>query len=95
MTPSYKWYLKQTKITWMDKKVLKLVAYLHKYMTELHQSYTEHAITIIWFVNIIRMTQYAKEYMSSSFDGVLQQWPGVKKSEIVFSQRNAITNIHV
>ena len=32
--------------TWVDQKVLKLVAYLHKYTTELHQIYTEYVTTI-------------------------------------------------
>ena len=64
--------------TWVDQKVLKLVAYLHKYTTELHQIYTEYVTTISWFVNVVRMTQYTRGYMTSSFDDVMQQWPGVK-----------------
>ena len=68
----------------MDQKVLKLVAYLHKYTTELHQIYTEYVTTISWLVNVVRMTQYTRGYMTSSFDDVMQQWPGVKNSEIVF-----------
>ena len=32
--------------TWVDQKVLKLVAYLLKYTTELYQTYTEYATTI-------------------------------------------------
>ena len=91
--------------TWIDQKVLKLhvVAYLLKYTTELYQTYTEYATTISWFVSVVRMTQCARRYMTSSFDVVMQQWPGVKKkkkkkkktSKIVFSQRSAITNIYV
>ena len=65
-------------ITWVDQKVLKLVAYLLKYMTELYQTYTEYATTISWFGSVVRMTQYARGYMTSSFDDVMQQWPGVK-----------------
>ena len=38
--------IKNEIVTWVDQKVLKLVAYLHKYMTELHQTYTEYATTI-------------------------------------------------
>ena len=38
--------------TWVDQKVLKLVAYLHKYTTELHQTYTEYVTTIFWFGNV-------------------------------------------
>ena len=60
------------------QKVLKLVAYLHKYTAELHQTYTEYVTTISWFVNVVRMTQYARGYMTSSFNDVMQQWPGVK-----------------
>ena len=63
----------------MDQKVLKLVPYLRKYMTELHQTYTENVTTISWFINVVRMTQYAQGYMTSSFNDVMQQWPGVKK----------------
>ena len=36
----------------MYQKVLKLVAYLHKYTTELHQTYTEYFTIIYWFVNV-------------------------------------------
>ena len=64
--------------TWVDQKVLKLVAFLHNYTTELHQTYTEYVTTISWFVNVVRMTHYARGYMTSSFDDVMQQWPGVK-----------------
>ena len=66
--------------TWVDQKVLKLIAYLLKYTTELYQTYTEYATTISWFVSVVRMTQYDRRYMTSSFDDVMQQWPGVKKS---------------
>ena len=64
--------------TWVDQKVLKQVVYLLKYTTELCQTYTEYATTISWFVSVVRMTQYARRYMTSSFDDVMQQWPGVK-----------------
>ena len=64
--------------TWVDQKVLKLVAYLHKYTTELHQTCTVYVTTISWFLNVVRMTLYARGYMTSSFDDVMHQWPGVK-----------------
>ena len=59
--------------TWVDQKVLKLLAYLHKYTTELHHIYTEYVSTISLFVNVVRMTQYTRGYMTSSFDDVMQQ----------------------
>ena len=43
--------------TWVDQKVLKLVAYLHKYTTELHQTHTEYVTTMSRIVNVVRMTQ--------------------------------------
>ena len=79
--------------TWVDQKVLKLVAYLLKYTTELYQTYTKYATTISWFGSVFRMTQYARRYMMSSFDDVMHQWPGVKTSENAFSQQSAITNM--
>ena len=81
--------------TRVDQKVLKLVTYLLKYTSELYQTYTEFATTISWFISVVRMTHYARRYMTSSFDDVMQQWPGVKTSEIIFFQRSAITNIYV
>ena len=68
----------RTQYTWVDQKVLKLVAYLLKYTTELYQTHTEYATTISWFVSVVRMTQYAQRYVTSSFDDVMQPWPGVK-----------------
>ena len=65
-------------VTWVDQKVLTLVAYLHKYKSELHQTYTKYVTTISWFVNVVRMTHYARGNMTSSFDDIMQQWPGVK-----------------
>ena len=62
----------------VDQKVLKLVAYLLKYTMELYQTYTGYASTISWFVSVVRMMQYARRYITSSFDDVMQQWPGVK-----------------
>ena len=38
--------------TWVDQKLLKLVAYLLKYTTELYQTYTEYATTISSFVSV-------------------------------------------
>ena len=64
--------------TWVDQKALKLVAYLLKYTSELYQTYTVFATTISWFISVVRMTHYARRYMTSSFDDVMQQWPGVK-----------------
>ena len=57
---------------WMDQKFLKLVAYLLKYTTEFHKTYTEYATSISWFVSVVRMMQYARRYMTSSFDDVMQ-----------------------
>ena len=68
----------QESLTWMDQKVLKLGAYLHKYTTELHQTYTVYVTTISWFVNVVRMMQYDRGYMTSAFDDVMHQWPGVE-----------------
>ena len=42
--------------TLVDKKVLKLAAYLLKYTTELHQTSTDYVVTISLFVNGVTMT---------------------------------------
>ena len=77
----WKWHVGYNEyviITWLDQKVLKQVPCLLKYTTEIHTSYTEYVTTISWLIDVVRMTQYNRRYMTSSFDDVIQQWPGVK-----------------
>ena len=50
---------------------MKLVAYLLKYTTELYQTFTAYGTTISLFDSVVRMTQYARRYMTSSFDIVM------------------------
>ena len=65
--------------TWVDQKVLKLLAYLLEYTMEVFKSYTEYKVNISWFRSDVWMSQYAKINVTSSFDDVMQQWPGPKK----------------
>ena len=64
--------------TLVDQKVLKLLAYLFEYTTELYKTYTEYKANISYFWNDVWMTQYARRNVTSSFEDVMQQWPGQK-----------------
>ena len=65
-------------ITWVDQKVLKLLAYIFEFTKELYKTYTEYKVNISKFCNDVWMSQYARINMMSSFDDVMQLWPGQK-----------------
>ena len=74
-------YQKVILITWVDQKVLKLLAYLFEYTMELYKTYRKYKANISHFCNEVWMTQYARINVTSSFDDVMQQLPGQKNDE--------------
>ena len=70
----------------MDQKVLKLLAYLYEYTMELYQTYTEYKANISELCDDVWMSQDARINMMSSFDDIMQQWPGQKNDENFPSQ---------
>ena len=66
---------------WVDQKVLKLLALVFEYTTELYKTYTEYKANISRFCSDVLMTQYTRRNMTTLFDDAMQQWPGEKNDE--------------